>query len=291
MENNDDSQDNQVLFGETHDGADVILRTCDSVDFHVQKSILSSASPFFSDMFSLLQPPTMARDAASNVSDSSLELPIIEMTEDSFTVNYLLRLCYPNVRSGLTSLVGVGSVMEAATKYDMGDVLTDIRSLLRERLPWEADRAYAIACRFHLDDIAREAAEASRGSSDWSIQDLSTTPATGGEYDSPWEESLLGSSYNDDMGLLSAGAYYRFVRFVRSSSGALVSLSPPIKESSQDKDRGSLVLLTKQAMDLSQANLILQSKEGVNLYANRTIISFASPGLSSLISRHLSTLR
>ncbi|KAI0255963.1 hypothetical protein BJV78DRAFT_1113987, partial [Lactifluus subvellereus] len=36
--------------------ADIILRSSDQVNFHVYKVILSVASPFFKDMFSLPQP-------------------------------------------------------------------------------------------------------------------------------------------------------------------------------------------------------------------------------------------
>ena len=39
--------------------ADVILRSCDHVDFRFHKSLLSLASPFFCNMFALPQPPSL----------------------------------------------------------------------------------------------------------------------------------------------------------------------------------------------------------------------------------------
>lgn len=278
-------------FEETHDGADVIIRTCDSMNFYVHKSILSASSPFFSDMFSLEQPPPAAPDATNNTSGAIVHLPVIDVTEDSVTINTLLRLCYPDVSTNITSLVGISDIMEAATKYDMDDVLADIRRILVEMSPLEASRAYALACRFHFDDVAFEAAEAQRKASDWRNRERThaTTPATRGEYDSPWEESLPGSSFNEDMALLSAGTYYRFLRFVRSSLRTPPSLKP-YEGPFETINQGLLPIKEiVQVMEPEQADVIIQSQgdSQSGLYANRTVISFASPYLASLITEQL----
>ncbi|EIN03893.1 hypothetical protein PUNSTDRAFT_29952, partial [Punctularia strigosozonata HHB-11173 SS5] len=62
--------------------ADVILRTSDNVDFRVYKLILSLASPFFSDMFTL--PQAMDANVGQPVP------PVINMAEDSATIDCLL---------------------------------------------------------------------------------------------------------------------------------------------------------------------------------------------------------
>ncbi|EIN03866.1 hypothetical protein PUNSTDRAFT_36816, partial [Punctularia strigosozonata HHB-11173 SS5] len=62
--------------------ADVILQSCDSVQFFVCKVILSFASPFFRDMFTLPQ--------SSGSSDVQPDIPVIPMVESSATLDDLL---------------------------------------------------------------------------------------------------------------------------------------------------------------------------------------------------------
>ncbi|ETW75378.1 hypothetical protein HETIRDRAFT_456000 [Heterobasidion irregulare TC 32-1] len=60
--------DAQFPFDEPH--ADVILRSSDNTDFRVYENILSLASPFFRELFSLPQPPDEPyTGSAKNMSD------------------------------------------------------------------------------------------------------------------------------------------------------------------------------------------------------------------------------
>ena len=94
--------------------ADIIIRTADDVDFHVHRIILILASPFFEDMFSLPQGP----------STSTLELPVIDVSEPSHTWDALLRICYPCTDPVLEDLGDITTLLEAAAKYQVAHVET-----------------------------------------------------------------------------------------------------------------------------------------------------------------------
>src|SRR5271168_4821755 len=99
-----------------HPSADVILRSSDKepVDFRVHKLLLSLASPFFSEIFSLPQPST-----PSVYSDECRDpggLPVVQMTDDRETLHLLLSLCFPVSVSKLphfSSLQELQGVIEA----------------------------------------------------------------------------------------------------------------------------------------------------------------------------------
>jgi len=131
--------------------ADVILRSADGVEFKVCKHILSEASPFFKDMFSLPQP----------ASEADTEAPVIDVSEDAFTLERLLMLIYPGQDPVIDSLDELSATLVAATKYEAVRATETLRRLLVsppfvEKYP---TRVYAIACRHDLEE---EAAIASR---------------------------------------------------------------------------------------------------------------------------------
>ena len=95
--------------------ADIIISTSDHVDFHVVKAILSISSPFFEDMFSLVQPPK----------DIPTSLDRIDVSEDSATFENLVRLCYPVKQTKIENFALLEKVLEAAMKYQM-DVVADL---------------------------------------------------------------------------------------------------------------------------------------------------------------------
>ncbi|KAK7012966.1 hypothetical protein R3P38DRAFT_2547565, partial [Favolaschia claudopus] len=69
--------------------ADTILRSSDGIDFHVWRVILSSASPFFKDMFSL--PQDTSSEAGTPV------IPVAENSQllDAFLLTILVSRCHP----------------------------------------------------------------------------------------------------------------------------------------------------------------------------------------------------
>lgn len=65
--------------------ANLIIRSSDMVNFRVHKPVLAMASPFFNDLLSHPQP-----------SDSEFvdELPVVQLSEDSELLNYLISILY-----------------------------------------------------------------------------------------------------------------------------------------------------------------------------------------------------
>ena len=66
--------------------ANLIIRSSDSVDFQVHKSVLAMVSPIFREMLSLPQPSD---------GESVGGLPVVELSEDSDLLNSLVSLLYP----------------------------------------------------------------------------------------------------------------------------------------------------------------------------------------------------
>ena len=66
--------------------ANLIIRSSDSVDFQVHKSVLAMVSPIFREMLSLPQPLD---------GESVGGLPVVELSEDSDLLNSLVSLLYP----------------------------------------------------------------------------------------------------------------------------------------------------------------------------------------------------
>ncbi|KAI0658540.1 hypothetical protein C8Q70DRAFT_917283, partial [Cubamyces menziesii] len=163
--------------------ADAILRTCDNVDFWVRRSILAEASCIFEDMLSIPQPPPGALDD-DDIKDG---LPVIRLTEDSQTLDKLLRLCYPIDDPDFATLDELRPVLEAAMKYMMEEATSLLRSRLVKLGQSQPLRAFAIACAL---DLTHEA------------------------------ESLVPLAYTahcafvDELKDISAGVYYRVSHYM-----------------------------------------------------------------------------
>jgi hypothetical protein len=123
--------------------ADVILRSSDLVNFRVQRSVLVTSSPFFSDMFSLPQPSNeVAHD----------ELPVVRVPESAEVLNSLISVLYPVPPEMPHSIDNILALLAATEKYDMGAVQSSIRAeVSRKKLLSPTDsggvfRMYAVAC-------------------------------------------------------------------------------------------------------------------------------------------------
>ncbi|KAF7966150.1 hypothetical protein HWV62_39930 [Athelia sp. TMB] len=141
-----------------HAGADVILRSSDSVDFRVFKIFLSFGSPFFEDMFSLPQ-------SAGDSSETRDGLPVALMPETAKILRMLLAMCYPmgaTDQPALDKLEEVDMLLNAAIKYGLEGVEKRAREALVAPpcLRGNEIRVFAIACRHKMDAEARSAARA-----------------------------------------------------------------------------------------------------------------------------------
>ncbi|EJF57230.1 hypothetical protein DICSQDRAFT_112052 [Dichomitus squalens LYAD-421 SS1] len=138
--------------------ADVILRTSDSISFHVHTQILSQASPVFATMFELPQPSPEAPGVAT------LVRPVIDVSEDSKALEPLLRLCYPVKKAILRQPEDIRPVLEAAIKYDMEWPTEALTRTLMACAPHGPLQVWAIGCRLGLERVARRGAEVFAGS-------------------------------------------------------------------------------------------------------------------------------
>ncbi|KAJ7748960.1 hypothetical protein B0H16DRAFT_898034 [Mycena metata] len=126
--------------------ADVILRSSDGADFHVHRLVLSLASPFFKDMFTLPQ---------SN-SESPVTLPAVQMSESSHVLDMALRFWYPGAEPIPRQTLDEFRDMSEALimKYDMQFLVPFAKKHLREYLEEDPVAVFGIACRHEWREIA-----------------------------------------------------------------------------------------------------------------------------------------
>lgn len=162
-----------------------------SVEFPVHRCVLSAASPFFADMFSLPQPE-----------DSKFKLPTINMSEGSATIEALLQLVYPVPDPVFDNLNDLGRVLDSAFKYDLIGVIDTLRHQLVQPhfLVSNPTQVYAIACRYELTE---EAKLASRYTLDINI---------------------LDAPLNDDLKHINAYSYHQLLDLHRRRSQAAIEL-------------------------------------------------------------------
>ena len=188
--------------------ADVILRTSDAVDFLIHTTVLSLASPVFATMFQMPQPPPDTH-ASQGTTQGAPPRPVVDIAEDSRTLDPLLRLCYPMKKAELHEPERIQRVLEAAIKYDMEwpvEVLTKAALACARSHPLQV---WAMGCRLRLENVARRGAEAFMESiPEDDREELLYIPQTA------WTSGGLEG--------ISAGQYFRLLAFVRSEKGVEV---------------------------------------------------------------------
>ena len=88
--------------------ADVIIQSCDLVNFRVHKRTLAMSSPFFYDMFSLPQPQPSNEELVDG-------LPIVRLSEDAEVLNGLITMLY-SIPSGLPDAYDKALTLLAASE-------------------------------------------------------------------------------------------------------------------------------------------------------------------------------
>lgn len=200
--------------GKKPGAADIIISTSNRTDFYLLKGILIVASPFFEDMFSLVQP----------TENMSAELDRIDVSEDSTTFETLMRFCYPVSQPKISDLDLLEKVMEAAMKYQM-EVATDLlKAFLRSFVSKNPLRCFATACRLQLEKEATMAAKVWKSQAK-SLKDTSDI----------FSSTFAGGSYIPEFATISANAYLQLLRYLRGEELDKVkftipppSRSPPI---------------------------------------------------------------
>lgn len=249
------------------ESADTILQSSDGVDFHVFRIVLSLASPFFKDLFSLRQP------------HNNEDTPIIPVPESSSTLDYLLRICYPIPDPTITNVQDIGGVLEAALKYEMEQATLMTKKVLREAIKIDPLEVFAVACRLNLEDDALTAARFFRGDAMTKYETLSgRIPVT------EWCFTTAALSYVPNMGSISAGAFYRLIKFVRYNAITAKFCEPEgffVPERPEDYEDAKL--LTPPTFSQPDHDIVVLTSDGVDIQVHALVLSLASPVLRNLI--------
>ncbi|KAM5536665.1 hypothetical protein V8D89_009760, partial [Ganoderma adspersum] len=203
--------------------ADITLRTPDLVDFHVHSQILSQASPIFADMLSLPQP-----------SSPSATRPLVDVSEDSKTLENLMRLCYPIAKPKVAELADLASLLEAAAKYEMVGPPALVNPDLLDFAAQDPFKVWAIACRFGpvLEPAAQCAvARMVEMSKDHYRQQQQNWQPQVSFPTLRLLDELLCKDGVDTLRGISAGGYYRLVEHIRArrpSQGLKIESHQPL---------------------------------------------------------------
>ncbi|KAJ6507665.1 hypothetical protein DFH09DRAFT_1000133 [Mycena vulgaris] len=130
--------------------ADVILTSSDGIDFHVQRVVLSLASPVFKDMFRLPQPV------------DNPEIPRILMAESAVVLDRMLRFFYPGAEPVVSSIGDLREILDIAVlKYDIQYIVPVAKKYLQLYIDTHPIPAFALACRHEWKGLAIDAARSS----------------------------------------------------------------------------------------------------------------------------------
>ena len=126
---------------------DAILRSSDGKELRVHRLILSLSSPVFQGMFSLPQP-----------TDTSSEIPSIDVPEHSDTLQPFIQYLYPRSPPRISDISMWEALYVIADKY-AAEVVTDLlRDMLIPRfLETSPLRVYALASHWGLEEEAKVA--------------------------------------------------------------------------------------------------------------------------------------
>ncbi|RPD73329.1 hypothetical protein L226DRAFT_446698, partial [Lentinus tigrinus ALCF2SS1-7] len=228
--------------------ADFMLRSSDNVEFRVHRLILSMASFVFESMFSMPKPPTLPSDPPG--------IPEISIPEDSETLDLFLRICYPLIDPEVQTLLLLRKVLTAGIKYDAPMVIHAMKRELRQPrfMDTQPLRAFAIACLCDLEEEAKIAAEISV------VEGVVISKA----------------SSSPEVDEISAGAYYRLLRLNRTRAASTLTPLPVVTPS-----------LSSPFTSLNHdgADIVLHTKDSVDFFVHRVIVTFASPTFLSSLSK------
>jgi len=142
--------------------ADVIIVTGGvyPTEIRAHRCVLTAASPFFRDMFSLPQPPSLP-----STSSDDAHIPCIPVSETHEIFTTLLCYVYPIPRPAIDSLEQLATLLGAALKYDFVTAVEALREMLvSPRFLKECPlRVYGIACSFDLQEEAQIASRYTLG--------------------------------------------------------------------------------------------------------------------------------
>ncbi|GJE95563.1 BTB domain-containing protein [Phanerochaete sordida] len=266
--------------------ADVILRSCDNVDFHTHKNILSLASSFFETMFSIPQGPEQALSG----------LPVVEISENSSTLDSLLRLCYPVRDPILGNIDLAGRVLAAAKKYDFTEASDLVAEKLRGLACTSPLEAFSIACRYGDEDLALRAAQIWRGKNTPSSSVFGLFSASREGLEEKWRQSWLSAQFSDTIisqsyatsmkGQISAGPFFRLLQYIKDSNSTISTFTQVPKPAASSLTQvtstvDSVALSNNYPFNRPNCDLILFSQDAFSFRVERTVLEALLGGESN----------
>ena len=129
-------------------GSDIILRSCDSHNFHVPKLYIANSSPILRE---LIQTVSRTSDFANG--EDLGALPVVRLSESGATLHSLLTLIFPVVPILPPTAEKITELLAAAQKYQMDSVISHIRSLIG---PWKDPTFIHPETAFHVYFLAQK---------------------------------------------------------------------------------------------------------------------------------------
>lgn len=170
---------------------DVILRSSDGASFRVHRLVLTTASPFFDDLFSLPQPDE----------DETIDgIHVVRLPEDKEVLHSLITMLYPIPSVLPNSYNKVLDLLTASQKYDMTTVQTSIRDEVSRK-------SYPGATAFHTYAIA---------SSKGLIPEMQNSARL------TLDHPMTFESIGDELGLFNGWALRDLARFRKRCRDSLV---------------------------------------------------------------------
>lgn len=243
------------------DTADIILRTSDQVDFRIHRAILAIVSPVFATMFGLPQP-----GGSQGNEPGPTSLPMVDISEDSKTLDTLLRLCYPVPKEETKETDIVILALNAAIKYDMEWPISIFTKKLEDIAFRKPLHTWTVACRLGSETVARKAAT-------FLLRDKKRAAHRG-------LHAVLGADGWTALEGVSAGNYHRLNEFLRLQGAVdaeFLLLSPTFREPAETETCAERQEpQTHFISNIPNPDVICRSSDGVDFKVHQAILSLRS---------------
>ncbi|KAJ3486053.1 hypothetical protein NLI96_g4516 [Meripilus lineatus] len=248
--------------------ADVVLRSCDAIDFYINRFTLTLASPIFRDMFELAEPIS-----DSTHPESPSAHPIVDVSETSLVLESLLRLCYPVREPTISDASHVQDVLHAASKYEMEFLIPRMMNFLRTLVDSQPLQVFALACQYKEEQLASQAATR------WRAVAKNKSSHKGPR--TPWSNTITAEAFVNETKGITAGEFFRLLR--STTKDGLVFCSSDKSTPQGDQTKESL----KTNLDCVNPDIVLQSTDGTSFPTSSALLSLVSSTLSSQVTECL----
>jgi hypothetical protein len=139
--------------------SDIVLRSCDSHNFHVSKLYIVNSSPVLRE---LIQTVLNTSDVANG--EEPATLPVVELPESGATLHSLLTFIFPVDPFLPSASERIMELLAVAQKYQMGSILTHIRGAISRQNPpfFRPETAFHVYFLAQQQGLHQEAVQAAR---------------------------------------------------------------------------------------------------------------------------------